>query len=99
MTGPETVVQRYYASTTGRFLTPDPYKATTKSTNNPEEPQSWNRYAYVLGDAVNGRDPRGLMVLGPEDGDLEDWEFEETDPMSMEPEQAKSPRVRRYRLG
>ena len=23
-------------------------------------PGSWNRYAYVLGDPVNGRDPRGL---------------------------------------
>src|SRR5581483_7553668 len=48
--------QRYYASTSGRFLTPDPYRASAA----PENPQSWNRYAYVGNDPVNWNDPRGL---------------------------------------
>jgi hypothetical protein len=49
----------------GRFLTPDPYVATTGSVNNPAEPQSWNRYAYVLNDSVNLHDPQGLQAEGP----------------------------------
>lgn len=41
-------------------MTPDPYRATIASVNNPSNPQSWNRYAYVLGDPVNMNDRRGL---------------------------------------
>jgi RHS repeat-associated protein len=49
--------QRYYASSWGRFLTPDPYKASGGA----EEPGSWNRYVYVVGDPVNLHDPSGLF--------------------------------------
>src|SRR5581483_8882092 len=52
--------QRYYASTSGRFLTPDPYRASAA----PENPQSWNRYAYVGNDPVNFNDPTGLAQDG-----------------------------------
>jgi RHS repeat-associated protein len=48
--------QRYYASTLGRFTTPDPYQAS----GGPADPQSWNRYAYVQNDPVNFNDPSGL---------------------------------------
>lgn len=48
--------QRYYSSLHGRFVTADPYVASTKSVN----PQSWNRYVYVLGNPSNYVDPRGL---------------------------------------
>jgi RHS repeat-associated protein len=57
--------QRYYSSQMGRFLTPDPYVATTKSVNNPADPQSWNRYAYVLGDPINFHDPTGRLSETP----------------------------------
>jgi RHS repeat-associated protein len=53
--------QRYYSSLIGRFTTPDPYMATTETVNNPADPQSWNRFSYVLNDPVNLVDPAGMM--------------------------------------
>jgi RHS repeat-associated protein len=41
--------QRYYGVGTGRFGTPDPYKASAGV----GDPGSWNRYSYVQGDPVN----------------------------------------------
>jgi RHS repeat-associated protein len=55
-TGLDYADQRYYASTYGRFMSPDPYMGSAR----PAGPQSWNRYAYVLGDPVNGNDADGL---------------------------------------
>ena len=52
-------MNRYYGWQHGRFLTPDPYQASAGLT----DPGSWNRYAYVLGDPVNGKDPHGLAML------------------------------------
>jgi uncharacterized protein RhaS with RHS repeats len=48
--------QRYYANNFGRFMSPDPYKASggTKS------PGSWNRYTYVQGEPIDRTDPSGL---------------------------------------
>ena len=54
-------MNRYYAWQHGRFLTPDPYKASAGLT----DPGSWNRYVYVLGDPVNWLDPRGLEAVAP----------------------------------
>jgi RHS repeat-associated protein len=50
--------QRYYYVGTGRFNVADPYKAS----GGPEDPGSWNRYAYVVGDPLNFNDPRGLAL-------------------------------------
>jgi RHS repeat-associated protein len=47
--------QRFYASTYGRFNTPDPYKASGFTT----DPASWNRYAYTRGDPINRVDRTG----------------------------------------
>jgi RHS repeat-associated protein len=61
-------VQRYYASSYGRFNTPDPYKPSAS----PKNPGSWNRYTYVLNDPVNHNDPRGLdqsVCTDPDDPD------------------------------
>ena len=68
-TGNDYADQRYYTSTLGRFMTPDPYQAILTSTSDPGNPQTWNRYACVEGDPVNYRDPRGLLS---EDGDEPD---------------------------
>jgi hypothetical protein len=61
-----------YASNYGRFDTPDPYTASGA----PNDPGSWNRYAYTQGDPVNGRDRKGLFVepvdAGGDDGDDDD---------------------------
>ena len=57
------LVQRFYASSYGRFNTPDPSRRSAKRRN----PLSWNRYSYTLGDPVNGNDPTGL-ILDEDDG-------------------------------
>jgi hypothetical protein len=55
-------VQRYYASSYGRFNTVDPYAGSA----DPKSPGTWNRYGYTGGDPVNSNDPRGLdNVCGP----------------------------------
>ena len=59
-TGLDYADQRYYASSYGRFNTPDPYRASA----GPSDPGSWNRYAYVGGDPVNSLDPTGLFSEG-----------------------------------
>jgi hypothetical protein len=50
-------MNRYYNSGLGRFLTPDPYRAS----GGPAAPGSWNRYGYVQGDPVNFNDNAGLL--------------------------------------
>jgi RHS repeat-associated protein len=45
---------RYYNANLGRFL------AVDSMLGKPGVPQSWNRYAYVLANPVNGTDPTGL---------------------------------------
>ncbi len=55
--------QRYYVNNQGRFMTPDPYQATATSPSDPNNPQSWNRYAYVQGDPVNYKDPSGRLPI------------------------------------
>jgi RHS repeat-associated protein len=59
-TGPDYAQQRYYASTTGRFLTPDPYDGSI----NPAVPGSWNKYTYVGSDPISFSDPSGLIKCG-----------------------------------
>jgi RHS repeat-associated protein len=54
-TGLDYADQRYYASTYGRFNTPDRYQASA----GPSDPGSWNRYSYTRGDPVNRLDPSG----------------------------------------
>lgn len=63
-------MNRYYSGTLGRFLSPDPYRAS----GGPASPQSWNRYAYVLNDPVNFHDGTGLDLEGdqPDDGIIYD---------------------------
>jgi RHS repeat-associated protein len=54
-TGLDYADQRYYASTLGRFLTPDPSGASDFT-----DPGSLNLYGYTGGDPVNFNDPEGL---------------------------------------
>src|SRR5205085_7400848 len=48
---------RYYASTLGRFTSPDPLL----SSGSPTHPQSWNRYTYCLNHPLVLIDPDGLI--------------------------------------
>ncbi|MGA3324107.1 MAG: RHS repeat-associated core domain-containing protein [Terriglobia bacterium] len=54
-TGLDHTLHRMYESTLGRWLTPDRHRA------DPLNPQSWNRYAYVLDNPINFTDPYGLV--------------------------------------
>ena len=56
VTGFDYAVNRYYSSMWGRFLSPD----LSRKGIDPGNPQSWNRYAYVLGDPINSNDVDGL---------------------------------------
>ncbi len=56
--------QRFYASSYGRFNTPDPYKSGSGS-GTPNDPASWNKYAYVEGDPINEIDPTGEFMAAP----------------------------------
>ena len=55
---------RYYNDQSGRFTTVDPLLASGKSAN----PQSFNRYVYVLNRPLKLTDPTGLQVATNSDG-------------------------------
>jgi RHS repeat-associated protein len=61
---------RYYASTMGRMLSPDPIVASILSDpTNPQfqgfiqQPQNWNLYAYVLNNPLTYIDPSGMECV------------------------------------
>jgi RHS repeat-associated protein len=58
--GTEHAQFRNYASAQGRWLSPDPYMGSYDLTN----PQSMNRYAYVLNNPMSFLDPSGLCADG-----------------------------------
>jgi RHS repeat-associated protein len=55
-TGLDYFLARYYSSTQGRFILPDPLLSSGKVA----EPQSWNRYNYCSNNPLNIIDPTGL---------------------------------------
>jgi RHS repeat-associated protein len=50
---------RYYSSAMARFLSPDPFL----NSGRPDDPQTWNRYAYALNNPLKIVDPTGLYNL------------------------------------
>ena len=52
-------INRYYASTQGRFTSVDPLMASAKQA----DPQTWNRYVYVLNRPTVAIDPDGLSII------------------------------------
>lgn len=73
---------RYYSSTQGRFTSVDPENAGA----NPDDPQSWNGYAYARSSPVVYNDPDGrtynLCTLGKQcteysDQEVNDWRKQE----------------------
>jgi RHS repeat-associated protein len=59
-TGNDYADQRYKGVGAGAFLSPDPGGIATANLKNPG---SWNRYAYVQGDPIDGRDPTGRILI------------------------------------
>jgi RHS repeat-associated protein len=78
--GTEHAQFRNYTSNQGRWLVPDQYMGSYDFTN----PQSMNRYAYVLNNPASMVDPSGLFTLptGPCDPDVSDCD---TDPDPGDP--------------
>jgi len=56
---------RQLSTTEGRWITPDPSGLGAVDPNNP---QTWNRYAYVMNDPLGNADPLGLSVTCDKDG-------------------------------
>lgn len=56
---------RQYSSSTARWMTPDPAGLAAVD---PSNPQSWNRYAYVLNNPLRNIDPLGLSCITFDDG-------------------------------
>jgi RHS repeat-associated protein len=72
-TGMDFFHARYFGAALGRFTSPDPANAGADITN----PQSWNAYAYVLGNPLGLVDPSGMFLSanpgkGNDDGGDED---------------------------
>jgi RHS repeat-associated protein len=57
-TGLDYMHARYFANVQGRFVSPDPLGGSAVN------PQSWNRYAYVINNPANAADPSGLIWSG-----------------------------------
>ena len=55
-TGLDFFLARYYSGAQGRFTSPDPFLASGR----PEDPQSWNRYAYARNNPLAYIDPTGM---------------------------------------
>ena len=53
------MLARYYSSSLGRFMAVDPGDDT-----DPEDPQSWNKYAYVRNNPLKSIDPKGTEGVG-----------------------------------
>ena len=59
-TGLDYAQARYYASLQGRFTSVDPFGASANIGN----PQSFNRYTYVLNSPYTLTDPTGMIAMG-----------------------------------
>jgi RHS repeat-associated protein len=53
---------RRYSPTQGRWISPDPAGLAAVD---PTNPQTWNRYAYVMNQPLRFTDPLGLWAGGP----------------------------------
>ena len=62
-TGLDYADQRFYASSYGRFHTPDPSRKSMHA----KVPLSWNRYRYVVGDPINRFDRHGTDACAEDD--------------------------------
>lgn len=70
-TGLDYASQRFYASTYGRFNSPDPAWTSVIS----ESSGTWNRYPYVAGDPINHHDPNGLDPCSGQPSNLDACSF------------------------
>ena len=72
---------RFYSATQGRFTSADPLLASGE----PNNPKTWNRYAYVLNNPIRLIDPNGLEEVDPVQPEEEEQKKQQ--------EQKKEPQV------
>lgn len=65
---------RKYDNSAGRWTSPDPYSGSMDIA----DPQSMNRYAYVVNDPVNFVDPGGLDGYGPVLGNVDITDYDDS---------------------
>jgi RHS repeat-associated protein len=68
-TGLDFAQARYFASTQGRFNSPDPLSGHVA------DPQSWNRYTYVGNNPLGATDPTGMVPTITNHGHFNKGEF------------------------
>jgi RHS repeat-associated protein len=89
-TGLDNFGARYHGSNLGRFMTPDPENAGAE----PDDPQSWNGYAYARNNPLQMIDPSGLAYCSITPAQDEDtcteaggtWNYEGGDPQTLKNE-------------
>ena len=69
--------QRYYSSTYGAFTSADPLHQTATTPADPNNPGSWNRFAYTAGDPINRIDPLGACLVASLDDSDDDVDVSE----------------------
>jgi RHS repeat-associated protein len=80
--------ERFLRSSQGRWLTPDPAGMDAADLGNP---QTWNRYAYVMNNPLSWLDPLGLAKCPPNDPYCEDVTAPPPDDYSMIFDDARTP--------
>jgi len=83
-TGNDKTWHRHYRSNLGRWMTPDPVAGDISN------PQSLNRYAYVINNPTNLIDPLGLYKYRPDDAGTVDY-FNDFGPLADLINHAPSP--------
>jgi RHS repeat-associated protein len=75
-TGNDNFKARYYSSSLGRFITPDPLGNFVAD---PTNPQSWDMYAYALNNPLRYIDPTGYdassCIVGYDDDGNPEYRF------------------------
>jgi RHS repeat-associated protein len=77
---------RYYSPEQGRFTSPDPLMSSARAGN----PQSWNRYAYVLSNPLNLVDPLGLQDTSDEEKKRKELEEKQREQFEREVEDSRN---------
>ncbi len=67
-TGLDFAQARYYSNTQGRFTSPDPLMASATAA----DPQTWNRYVYVVNNPLKFVDPSGMIMGKSKEGEAGD---------------------------
>lgn len=78
---------RYYSSPQGRFVSVDPLGASAHAS----QPQTWNRYSYVLNNPMRHTDSTGMVVDTMSQAEIEKKKMEQAEKQEEPPQQPAQP--------